>query len=891
MDFDRATPQELSWRIAQLEGELDREKRLRKAIEQSTFWKLTSPLRRLLAPFSSLRNKLGSNGAVVPNGQEILPSNGKLPYKLESTPLFAEAGDRLQHNFVFVTFEWEQTARPCDIGTSQDSRALAAGFRSLTILSKGITLARVSFGIDGNSLSHVCYGFSFIEGWGTWTQGGESCVLLWLPETLANHLVLSIDAGSYSDAFSTVACRVRANGREIGRMAFGEESSSTLEFDLSTVVRPISGTSKANLSLVEDVAPDVSVIILNYNKPGITLASVISLLASKSALTFEIIVLDNGSNNQNARELQNLNLPVRLIRLFVNRYFGEGNNIAAEHARGKTLLFLNNDAFVEDHTIDMLSESLWSSDDVGATGPIFYYPDGAIQEAGAFINRDGTAYQRGKGVTNFDVQQLEPIEPVDYVSAACVMVRKDDFVALGGFDLRYDPAYYEDSDLCLRLLAIGKATILVRDARVRHIENATTSDPRNRGIATDIVERHRQIFLSRWGDWLLDRNSQVMPRIEKLDVDCVQKAVSIGKSSPTINAVYSPFPMVLGGGERYLLGSALVLRAKLPTAFVTPDEYSAGRLCTLMQGLGYPTGQLFPEVERNIINKQIDTFVLMGNELLPTRAGYGANRIYHCQFPFPVTLEGSAREIGFENLMSYKCVVVNSEFTKNAYERELAAIDGPRIDVHVIYPPVQLLDGSTRTEPKENLILSIGRFSPHGHSKRQDLILGAMKHLRKTNRLKGWKLILCGMVPNEPACIRYYERILEMADGLPVEIVLSPSRQQLEQLLLRSKVYVSATGATVRSKVDDWRCEHFGITVVEATSAGCIPVGYHLGGPAEIIKKLGVGATFKTNNDLSAAIEKAAIQAEIAAMRQAAINGAKRFDQSTFDAAWQKLIE
>jgi GT2 family glycosyltransferase/glycosyltransferase involved in cell wall biosynthesis len=793
--------------------------------------------------------------------------------------------------FIFIDFKWAQTARPCDINISSDARELSAGVRLLQIKSaSGQLLAGIDFRLGGNSLSHVCYGFSYIEDWGTWTQGAQSSVLLWLPSDAPDKLVLHVDAGCFSDAFDNTTASVLVNGHDIGQMSFGDHVQTTLHFDLSAIRAGQPKGNGQNLSLVSDKTPEVSIIILNFNKPGITLAAVLAILQAKTDLTYEIIVLDNGSSNEAAQTLSNLKLPVRLIRLFANRYFGEGNNIAAEQALADKLLFLNNDAFIEDHTLDLLKNALDSSPKIGAVGPVFRYPDGALQEAGAFLNKDGTAYQRGKGVKDFDVSVLPELDVVDYVSAACVMVRRADFAALGGFDLRYDPAYYEDSDLCLRLLALKKKTVLVRDAAVRHIENATTSDPRNKGLATDIVERHRQIFLSRWQPWLLARTGVSMPKVKPLDVQAIQATIAEGRNAALINVVYSPFPMVQGGGERYLLGAALALRSEAPTAFVTPDEYSASRLNTLMRELGYPTAQLFPEVERKLLSRNVGVFVLMGNELFPTREGYGSNRIYHCQFPFPTSVEDAAVEAGKQNLTAYRCVVVNSEFTRTAYLRQLSEHSVLGVDVRVIYPPVQILKLPPVLPLKENIILSIGRFSPHGHSKRQDIIVEAMKALIQEGEMTGWRLLLCGVVPNESDAIKYYEQILEKAKGFPIDIILSPSRQKLDELLLRAKVYVSATGVGVRAPKDYWRCEHFGITVVEAASAGCIPVAYTLGGPAEIIARLGVGSVFTNGRSLVNAIKAAAIASGDLAKRQAAIAGVQAYAEEPFLDAWRALV-
>jgi len=884
MDLERVSPQELRWRIAQLESELEQEVRLRKAIEHSTFWRITAPFRLLLAPFTRLRRRLmGTTRRGIPDTS--IANRGRANVKAQALPVQIR-----EAQFVFLTFKWHTTARPCDVGSSTDSRALAASFRSLQLKNAGgKILAEVDFARGGNSLAHVCYGFSDIEDWGSWTQGRESTLLLWVGKDQASALTLDVVAGVFQEAFASVSAVVEVNGNLVGELILDKAGHATLAIEAMALAETPWACEAQNLSLAADATPDISVIILNYNKPGITLAAVLALLQSKADATFEIIVLDNGSSSEAARHLADMKLPVRLIRLYANRFFGEGNNIAAEHARGRTLMFLNNDAFVGDKTLDLLLNALDANPSIGAVGPVFCYPDGTLQEVGAFLNKDGTAYQRGKRMADFDLSALPPIEAVDYISAACVMLRREDFLALGGFDLRYDPAYYEDSDLCLRLLALGKATALVRDATVRHIENATTSDPNNKGLATDIVERHRQIFLSRWSDWLQTRRPELLPKVAPLDVASIEQAIVVGKKAKAIHAVYSPFPLTHGGGERYLLGTGLALSQDLPTAFVTPDEYSGLRLNTLMRDLGYPVGQLFPEIERQILDRRVEQFVLMGNELLPTRAGYGARRMYHCQFPFPANLERSAIEAGLSNLGHYERVVVNSEFTRTAYRLGLSELGLGDFPVDIIAPPVQMVSAGPSAPAKENIILMVGRFSPNGHAKRQDVLVDAMRLASRTKALSGWRAVLCGMVPNDKASIAYYESVLRDIKGLPIEVVLSPSRAQLEQWMLRAKIYVSATGTGVTAVKDFAKCEHFGITVVEAASAGCIPVAYELGGPSDIIDHLGVGHRFARISDLVTALEAAAETALDIKARNQVIQQAQSYSESAFMKSWRQL--
>jgi GT2 family glycosyltransferase/glycosyltransferase involved in cell wall biosynthesis len=807
-----------------------------------------------------------------------------------------EAARLITDRYLVVEFVWSATARPADFGRGPDTRQIAAGFAELVIRDPATPdappLAAVDFRTNGNSLTHALYGFSFIEPWGTWTSGGRSGVLVWLPNDAPQTCTLEVRAGVFDAAFKTVDCEVIANGAHQGHITLdgGEPGLlmiATAAPGLSTIAR------ENNVSLDADAKPEVSIIILNYNKPLMTFVSVMSILASATKHRYEIVVLDNGSSPDNVAMMAELKLPARLVTLRANRFFGEGNNIAAEHARAPLFLFLNNDAFLTDGALDALMEPL-ADPSVGIVGPVFRYPDRSIQEAGAFINPDGTALQRGKYNPDFDVASLRDIEPVDYVSAACLLISAEDFYGLGGFDLRYDPAYYEDSDLCLRLLALGKKTVVATRANTLHVENATTSDPRNKSIATAIVDRHRQIFLSRWGQWLENRVETPLPAIERFDYQPMLKAMEDGRLANSINSVYTPFPLVQGGGERYILGVAQAMSRLKTTAVTTPDEYSGLRLNTLVRELGFAPYQLFTEIERKLAQRAVDRFVLMGNELLPTRAGYGDRRVYHCQFPFPNEVTPATRRLHVQNLAAYETVVVNSQFTRDAYLRELFAgglASAPRLEI--IPPPVRLIASQTDAlgQEREDIIVCIGRFTTRGHAKRQDAVLQAYTRLMKSGRLSGWRLILAGVVPNEPDAIAYYQKLEAGCEEAPgAELMLAPSRSQIEALLGRAKVYVSATGFGVDGADEDWKREHFGITVVEAASAGCVPVAHRSGGPVEIVGTLGGGFLFTTLEDLETAILDAAAAADDRALRAQIVKNSAAYSEDAFARRWTALI-
>ncbi|KKQ67199.1 MAG: hypothetical protein US86_C0001G0126 [Candidatus Daviesbacteria bacterium GW2011_GWA2_38_24] len=183
-----------------------------------------------------------------------------------------------------------------------------------------------------------------------------------------------------------------------------------------------------------------------------------------------------------------------------------------------------------------------------------------------------------------------------------------------------------------------------------------------------------------------------------------------------------------------------------------------------------------------------------------------------------------------KRLESYQVIMANSEFTKrwvhNYWKRESK----------VVNPPVEMLFDkySLAKFKKKNWICSVGRFFVLGHSKRQDILIEAFKKLCDQG-LTGWKLHLVGGVSPDPKTLQYVSYLKEQARGYPVVFHFSATREEVEQVYLNSKIYWHAAGFNSKGTKEPIKLEHFGITTVEAMSAGCVPVVINQGGQIEII--------------------------------------------------------
>lgn len=245
--------------------------------------------------------------------------------------------------------------------------------------------------------------------------------------------------------------------------------------------------------------PEVSVVVVSYGGTGWTRRCLRALLDHTDPC-YELIVVDNPTDEGNAGlpEVEN----ARLLFNPVNVGFGAACNQGAAHATGRHLLFLNNDVLVHEGWLPPLLSAFGAHPGTGAAGPRFLNLDGSLQEAGALLSRGGSTLAYGAG-DDPDRPEYRFPRQVDYLSAACLLVRRSAFCDVGGFDAGYGLAYFEDCDLCLSLAAAGWHTVYEPRSRVTHARDAAGGSLSLRGLA--LANRSR--FEERWRPLLAARPS------------------------------------------------------------------------------------------------------------------------------------------------------------------------------------------------------------------------------------------------------------------------------------------------------------------------------------------------------------------------------------------------
>jgi O-antigen biosynthesis protein len=237
--------------------------------------------------------------------------------------------------------------------------------------------------------------------------------------------------------------------------------------------------------------PGVSIVIPVYNQFAYTLACLRALAAHPPATPFEVIVVDDGCSDETVAALPQV-AGVRYHRRAQNGGFIAACNDGASLARGDHLVFLNNDTIPQPGWLDALLGTFSEHPDAGLVGAQLLYPDGRLQEAGGVVFADGSGWNYGKFESSED-PRFAYLRDCDYASGAAIAIPRALFAALGGFDTRYAPAYYEDTDLAFAVRAAGKRVLYQPASRVIHAEGGTAGTDTNAGMKAYQV-RNRSIF-------------------------------------------------------------------------------------------------------------------------------------------------------------------------------------------------------------------------------------------------------------------------------------------------------------------------------------------------------------------------------------------------------------
>jgi len=343
-------------------------------------------------------------------------------------------------------------------------------------------------------------------------------------------------------------------------------------------------------------------------------------------------------------------------------------------------------------------------------------------------------------------------------------------------------------------------------------------------------------------------------------------------------AIYNPYWDTLGGGEKYV---ASVVSAYLSANYKPTILWHDKNLLSQLRrrfGLNLSGATVDPSLlsalscagirTRLKLTSQFDSFFWVSDGSIPLLRS--KNNLLHFQVPF----NRKQYLLNRLKLKTFDYIICNSRFTKSIIDKNYGC------QSVVLYPPVTLMPQAK----KDKVILSVGRFDNILHSKRQDVLINAFKNLS----LLGWRLVLVGGSMDTSGKV---ESLQKFIGNYPIEIIVNPDFEQVQALYAKASIYWHAAGFGSNLKKNPEKAEHFGITTVEAMSAGAIPVVYAGGGQLEIVDEGKNGFLWHTETELiNKTTQIIRNKTNTTSLVSNAINTAKQFSQDQFIHEFQKYI-
>lgn len=340
-------------------------------------------------------------------------------------------------------------------------------------------------------------------------------------------------------------------------------------------------------------------------------------------------------------------------------------------------------------------------------------------------------------------------------------------------------------------------------------------------------------------------------------------------------AIYNPYLDTLGGGERYTLTFAKVLAEVGYDVDIEWSNQNIKERLSKRFGLKLPVNiQIVESVNRG---ENYDLIFYVTDGSIPTLRA--RNNYLHFQVPFH-DLNGKSL-LNKMKLFRIKKIICNSNFTKKVIDNEYG------VTSDVLYPPVAT--DLFKPKRKVNQICYVARFSNLTQNKGHDVLIKAFKSLVKDPKFSDWRLVLAGGV--EIGSDKYLKYLKSKVGGSNIEFVESPSFDALKDIVGISKIFWSGAGFNEDEVKNPERVEHFGITLVEAMSAGCVPIVYNAGGPKEIIDGGKNGYLWNNQKELVSFTKKVirtkGLYLEIS---KKAVNSSKKYGYEEFKREVIKII-
>lgn len=348
----------------------------------------------------------------------------------------------------------------------------------------------------------------------------------------------------------------------------GSVDAALNKLDIASVEQPqenpLSLEEYSPLRFAMPDEPLVSIIIPAYNQFDYTYHCMESIQKHSKDVAYEILLADDCSTDLTG-DIEQIVTGIRHIRTENNLRFLRNCNHAAKQATGKYILFLNNDTQVQENWLQPLVDLLESDASIGMTGSKLVYPDGHLQEAGGILWKDASAWNYGH-MQNPEDPEFNYVKEADFISGASIMIRRNLWEQIGGFDERFAPAYYEDADLAFEVRRHGYKVVYQPLSVVVHFEGISNGTDLTSGQKKYQVE-NRQKFYDKWKDML---EAEHFPNGENV---FLAKDRSRGKKQILVVDHYVPHYDKDAGGKCTYMYLLLFVRMGLKVTFIGDNFY------------------------------------------------------------------------------------------------------------------------------------------------------------------------------------------------------------------------------------------------------------------------------------------------------------------------------
>ncbi len=251
---------------------------------------------------------------------------------------------------------------------------------------------------------------------------------------------------------------------------------------------------------------NVSVIIVNYHTSSLVIDCLKSIDKHCAGVEYEVIVVDNNSEHQLSTILNNAvprSINIRTLQLSENIGFGRANNEGARISHGEYLLFLNPDTILLNNAIKTLADFLDSNPEAGICGANLFTADG-LPNFSHYMYMPGMKWELNNALHNIIAKHTYGINfmhnhtsdplSVGFVSGADLMIRRELFNSIGGFDSKFF-MYFEETDLCLKVKKSGFGIFNVPAARIKHLEGGSVKTVKSASaFKIEQLEHSRSIY-------------------------------------------------------------------------------------------------------------------------------------------------------------------------------------------------------------------------------------------------------------------------------------------------------------------------------------------------------------------------------------------------------------